>query len=311
MKEASPDSWAAQTPKASRTALLRRAVWLGRDFVVFALMMSVLLALMAAEVRGFSDPLAWLRLIFGLAFVLFVPGYSLQSALFPRQADLEETERLALCVGLSIAVIPPLALVLDYLPWGLRVWPIAIGLSVFVVACWLAAYYRRWRIPDQDQFTLIGEVDVRGWWASQDRVNRVLYGVLALALLTAAGSAITIAVSPIPGEHFTEFYMLGPESLAENFPREAVAGEQAAVKIGVANREGRDGLYTVIVKIGEQVIGISPIIALRAGEVWEQPVTFVAPKAGDDQAVDLVLERDGSASPYRTLRLWLNVTPAP
>ena len=311
MKEISPDPLAAQTPRTGVTALLRRAVWLGRDFVVLALMMSVLLALMAAEVQGFSDPLAWVRLILGLAFVLFVPGYSLQSALFPRQADLEETERLALCAGLSIAVLPPLALVLDYLPWGLRVWPIAIGLSVFVLACWLAAYYRRWRIPDQDQFTLAGEVDVKGWWAAQDRVNRALYGVLALALLTAAGSAIAIAVSPIPGERFTEFYMLGPEGLAESFPREVVAGEQVAVRIGVANREGRDGFYTVIFKIGERTIGISPILAVRADEVREQWVTFVVPQAGDDQAVDLVLERDGSASPYRTLRLWLNVTPAP
>jgi uncharacterized membrane protein len=46
------------------------------------------------------------RIIFGLCLVLFFPGYTLLSALFPRKGDLGGIERVALNFGLSIAVVP-------------------------------------------------------------------------------------------------------------------------------------------------------------------------------------------------------------
>ncbi len=45
-----------------------------------------------------------LRVIFGLPFVLFLPGYALIAALFPGKGDLDGIERVALSFGLSIAV---------------------------------------------------------------------------------------------------------------------------------------------------------------------------------------------------------------
>ena len=47
-----------------------------------------------------------IRIILGLLLVLFLPGYSLIAALFPRRGDLDGIERIALSFGLSIAIVP-------------------------------------------------------------------------------------------------------------------------------------------------------------------------------------------------------------
>ena len=56
------------------------------------------------------------RIILGLPMVLFFPGYTLISALFPRKDSLSGVERLALSFGLSIAVVPLIGLILNYMP---------------------------------------------------------------------------------------------------------------------------------------------------------------------------------------------------
>ena len=61
-----------------------------------------------------------LRIILGIPFLLFFPGYALHTALFPGRGRLDVAERVALSFGLSIAVVPLIGLVLNYLPWGIR-----------------------------------------------------------------------------------------------------------------------------------------------------------------------------------------------
>ena len=65
-------------------------------------------------------PSSVLRIILGLPFILFLPGYTLTAALFPRRTDLGSIERVALSFGLSIAVVPLIGLILNYTPWGIR-----------------------------------------------------------------------------------------------------------------------------------------------------------------------------------------------
>src|SRR4030042_1168050 len=42
----------------------------------------------------------------GAVYVLYVPGYTLIEALYPKRNELERLERFALGVGLSLAVVP-------------------------------------------------------------------------------------------------------------------------------------------------------------------------------------------------------------
>ena len=91
------------------------------------------------------------RIILGLPLVLFLPGYALIAALFIRKDDLDAIERIALSFGLSIAVSPLLGLGLNYTPFGIRLTPILIVLSVFTISLALGACVRRSRIPEADR----------------------------------------------------------------------------------------------------------------------------------------------------------------
>ncbi|MCK4736007.1 MAG: DUF1616 domain-containing protein [Methanophagales archaeon] len=95
-----------------------------------------------------------IRIILGLPLVLFLPGYSLIAALFPRKDDLDGIERVALSFGLSIALTPLLGLALNYTPFGIRLSPVLIVLSVFTISLAMGAYVRRSRIPEEDRFII-------------------------------------------------------------------------------------------------------------------------------------------------------------
>jgi uncharacterized membrane protein len=92
------------------------------------------------------------RIILGLLLVLFLPGYSLIAALFPAKDDLDGIERMALSFGLSIAVVPLLGLALNYTPFGIRLVPILVVLSVFTVLLAVIACVRRQGLPDGERF---------------------------------------------------------------------------------------------------------------------------------------------------------------
>src|SRR4029453_5369256 len=73
-------------------------------------------------------PVPLLQVPLGLLGALLAPGYALTVALFPRRDQIDGLARAALSFGLSVAVLPVLALVLNALPWGIRPWPIALSL---------------------------------------------------------------------------------------------------------------------------------------------------------------------------------------
>ncbi len=75
--------------------------------------------------------------------LLFVPGYTLTSALFPKIEDLGRVARIALSFGLGIAVVPLICLALNYTPWGIRLVPVAASLAIFTLFTAAAAYWRR------------------------------------------------------------------------------------------------------------------------------------------------------------------------
>jgi uncharacterized membrane protein len=303
-------AYGSPTPLASAERMGRRRFVLHDEFILVASLGLLLVALIAADdmawVESLPVPLVILRLLLGLPFVLFVPGYALQAALFPREDALDGPERLALSFGFSIAIIPPLALLLDALPWGIRVWPIVVGQGLFIIVCSAVALWRRQRLPARERFRIAVSVDKRGWWEAQDRTGRILYAILAIAFMLAAVSVIAIVALPRPGEHLTEFYLLGPEGLADGYPRQLVAGESTTVIAGIANREGVSVEYRVEVRSGEQQIGAAGPFVLEDGEVLEGPVSYTLPGAGEDQQILFLLYRD-DGEPYRTLRLWIDV----
>lgn len=52
---------------------------------------------------------------------------------FPKEDEMEGIERIALSIGLSIAVVAIIGLVLNYTPWGIRLGPILVAISSFTL----------------------------------------------------------------------------------------------------------------------------------------------------------------------------------
>ena len=80
-------------------------------------------------------PLVYARYILGAIFVLWLPGYTFIRALFPTKSltkksenNLDIVERIALSLGMSLALVPIIGLLLNYTPWGIRLTPIVLSL---------------------------------------------------------------------------------------------------------------------------------------------------------------------------------------
>jgi hypothetical protein len=91
-----------------------------------------------------APPLIYMRYVLGSIFVLYLPGSMLIEALYPRGEDLESLERLALSIGLSLAVVPLIGLILNYTPWGIRLTPIVTSLATFTETMTVLALVRKY-----------------------------------------------------------------------------------------------------------------------------------------------------------------------
>jgi len=193
---------------------------------------------------------SFLRVLFALPMILFLPGYVLIAALFPGKEDLDGIERLALSFGLSIAIVPLIGLVLNYTPWGIRLDPIVISLVIFTAAMILIAQYRRSLLPPDRRFTVPFRQMLAGARAGlfepgQSPVDKALSIILIIAIVAAVATTIYVIVVPKEGEKFTEFYILGPGGKAADYPTRFPAGEQQSLVIGIVNHEYRNVTYTV------------------------------------------------------------------
>jgi uncharacterized membrane protein len=86
------------------------------------------------------------RYALGSVMVLFLPGYSLVEALYPDEGSLSPLERLALSIGLSLALVPLVGLILNYTPWGIRLSPVVAALTILVASLLLVSAYRKFTL---------------------------------------------------------------------------------------------------------------------------------------------------------------------
>jgi len=90
-------------------------------------------------------PIVYARHILGSIFVLGLPGYSLIKALFPTK-ELDNIERTALSIGMSLALVPITGLLLNYTPWGIRLTPVTLSLLALTITFATAALIREQQI---------------------------------------------------------------------------------------------------------------------------------------------------------------------
>jgi uncharacterized membrane protein len=94
-------------------------------------------------------PWSYLRNALGIIFVLWLPGYTFIKALFPTHAptktsteNIDNIERIALSIGMSLALVPIIGLLLNYTPWGIRLTPTVLSLLALTIVFATAAIIR-------------------------------------------------------------------------------------------------------------------------------------------------------------------------
>lgn len=253
------------------------------------------------------------RIPLGLVMVLFVPGYTLIAALFPREEDLDGIERLALSFGLSIAVVPLIGLGLNYTPWGIRLIPVVVCITFFTMVMASAAYLRRMSLPQEERFSIkfresLGSIKKEIMAEDKGRLDRALTVILIITIIISVSALVYVIVTPKQGEKFTEFYILGAGGKAYDYPTHVSPGNSSTVIVGVVNHEYSLVNYTMQIRLNNATIS-SREMTLNHNQTWEQPVRYVLNKPGDEQKLEFLLFRERNfTAPYRDLHLWVNVS---
>ncbi len=110
------------------------------------LVVSVTITSLLIYIAPQAPPFTYMRYIFGSLFILYLPGAMLIELLYPKPKDLSQLERLALSIGLSLALVPLVGLILNYTPWGIRLDPIFISLSSLTLALASGAVARKYSL---------------------------------------------------------------------------------------------------------------------------------------------------------------------
>lgn len=256
------------------------------------------------------------RNLLGLPLVLFLPGYSLLAALFPSKSDLEGIERICLSFGLSIATVSLIWLGLNCTSLGVGVLPILLSLSVFsFLMCGLASL-RRSKLPENEAFdvpfretALSIKADI--FKKPESQLDKALTVFLIFSILLSFATLIYVVITPKEGEHFTEFYILGPEGKADNYATKYVLGDNGNIRVGIVNHEYRPVNYTMEIRLENKSLPLPANlqhVTLAHNKAWEEPVTFTPLFEGQNMKLEFLLFNETNKSmPYRNLHLWIDV----
>jgi uncharacterized membrane protein len=301
-----------------------------------------------------------LQFVVGIPLAVFVPGYTVLSVLFPgrpsrnagqvsslsgmsrtfsslrsiQQRGVRWGERVALSFGLSIFLIPLLALVLDFSTLVFdtgslyRTGPIVATLVGFSVLCAFVGLVRRLRLPRAERFG----VPV-GYWVDDfiggltgSPVDALLNIILILSVLVGAASMTYALAVPQDGTVSTNFAVGtqdGPGGFTLDHPRNLTAGQPQQFTVRLQNHEGEPMNYSVVVQLqrysGEEVLTRSTLGRFSTGTVppnrtWQRQHAVTPTIAEDNlQLVYLLYRGDPPANPteenaYHSIHLAVNVS---
>ena len=125
--------------------------------------------------------------------------------------------------------------------------------------------------------------------------------------MLAIATTAYIIVKPKEGEKFTEFYILGPDGKASDYPTNLTLGQSGKLFVGVVNHEYSTVNYKVVVKLQGKIISTENI-SLKNNQKWEKAIIFTPDTSGTNQKLELILYKlPDDKNAYRSLHLWVNV----
>ena len=253
--------------------------------------------------------ISWLRVVLGFPILILFPGYVFVSALYPRKDSLSRVNRIALSLGLSVVIIVFIGLILNYLPWGIKLYPLSLSISIFILSLSAISWYIRGRYhPDESYGVTFKPPD----WNLIDYFGSLSRAHLSLIIFTIClivGFAVFLSYTlarPPEKPPFTEFYILGMESRADDCPLELKLGEEGAVIVGIVNHEHETTNYRIEVVVEDnKSYELSPIV-LRPEEKWHRELKFTPGQVAKRQKVEFRLNKD-TGKPGEVRYIWVDV----
>lgn len=330
---------------------VRLPLWPAVDLVGTVVLVTV------AALLVFWTDIQLLQGLIGLPALLFAPGYVFLAVLFPRR-DLthqqtdgtatlshEETqggvlhqqirrkERIALSVGLSVALIPLLGLIVAPIAGSLSPEVTVTALLGFVVlGAILGAIRQNSVLPDErPQFSIKSAITPRKITIGNER--RLDHGLFVLLVAGVLATVIAVSLSlvaPLQGEQYTSVTLLtagsNGELQASNYPTELTVGERENLVLQVENNERSETTYTVIAELQRVTDDGSSITvteterllrrqkSIAPGDTWTVEHAVAPSMAGTDLRLKYSVYRgkppqeSRTGSAYRNLHLWVTVT---
>jgi uncharacterized membrane protein len=282
-----------------------------------------------------SNPI---RIIYALPLVIFIPGYCLAAALFPNNKDIDGIERIALSIGLSIMVVPLIGLVLNFTEWGIQLIPITLSLMIFSIFMILIAQFRRFLEPEKERFHVDSSKIVKGKDAASlppkvPAFTRAINAIIVVMLIAAVCVTVYAIAIPKTGAKFTDFYLLGENGKATDYPMNLTGGSPSTVIIGIHNNEYKTVDYRVEIWSTNMSFDTTTnstsanhmerldqfSVNLIHNETYQALHQFTPGTTGFNQVVfllfkepapsDLLTGNERINSSYRKLQLWVTVKP--
>jgi uncharacterized membrane protein len=283
---------------------IREKPW---DLVIVNVLSALLISVSLTTQTGFF------RNVLGLIFALFLPGYVIVSALFPKAEDIGTIERIALSFGLSIAVVPLIGLLLNYTPWGIRLLPILISLFLLIICFSIISWYRRSQISVEDRFciTISVKLPEKQELLTADKILTIL---IIISVIIAIMTVFYVITVPPEGDSYTEFYIFDENKTTENYPKNLTISENGTVIIGVVCHEYERTQYTVEIELVN-------LTGERENRTLKHYDLTLDHDQGNETVYNFYISNDGTYKlqfllyikdnnePYRELHLWINVKP--
>jgi uncharacterized membrane protein len=277
---------------------------MGLDLAAVIVLASLLLIFALALPHGNI-----LRIVFGLPFLLFLPGYSLVSALWVKQSELEPLERVGFSLGLSLAIVPLVGLGLNYTPGGITLASVVLSLYLIIILLNVIALFRRRMLSPEERFAVKTEF-VLSKVDSMTSTDTIVIVVVIIAIVIGVGLLSFIAMNP-PSEQYSEIFILDSNGTTENYPTELDVNESASLIVNVVNHEQEDTDYQVVITLESQDNGNVTLedleFSLENKEEWEYVLTFSANQSGLYR-LNIELFRGNDEEVYATNHLWIDVT---
>ncbi|MDL5501892.1 MAG: DUF1616 domain-containing protein, partial [Candidatus Methanoperedens sp.] len=273
----------------------------------------VILAITFVLIPPFNQ--GFLRIIFALPLLLFLPGYMLIAVLFPKRGELSSIERFTFSIGFSIAITVFDGFGLNNTRWGFRSYSITISLSLIVGILFILTFIRRWRYGKESYgFTFS---DIRSFFytfknkepeTGQDHaLEKMLIKTMIISILIVSAMLIYEKVTTEP-EKFTSLYILGAKGEAQNYLTEVRIGEPYTILVEVENHEYTPVNYTLMVNFGGKILKEYPV-SLDHDSKWLNNLTFIPEltssiASGNKTKLEFDLFKDNKS--YRSVHLMVN-----